>query len=80
MTGRPHYQIIGELIKDAEKIVIFSTSPSLRVGFADVLEKSPGTFAQNKMIGALRALGADYVFDVCFAADLYDYGRRGGII
>ena len=22
------------------------------------------------MIGALRALGADYVFDVCFAADL----------
>lgn len=70
LTGRPHYQIIRELIKDPEKIVIFSTSPSVRVGFADGFGKEPGTFAENKMIGALRALGADYVFDVCFAADL----------
>ena len=35
ITGRPHYKIVKELIKDPEKIVIFSTSPSVRVGFAD---------------------------------------------
>ena len=70
ITGRPHYQIVKELIKDPEKVVIFSTSPSVRVGFADGFGKDPGTFAQDKMVGALRALGADYVFDVCFSADL----------
>ena len=70
ITGRPHYKIVKELIKDPEKIVVFSTSPSVRVGFADGFGKEPGTFAQDEMVGALRALGADYVFDVTFSADL----------
>lgn len=70
LTGRPQYQIVRELVKDPEKIVVFSTSPSVRVGFADGFGKDPGTFAQDKMVGALRTLGADYVFDVCFSADL----------
>ncbi len=58
ITGRPHYKIVKELIKDPEKIVVFSTSPSVRVGFADGFGKEPGTFAQDEMVGALRALGA----------------------
>ena len=70
ITGRPHYKIVKELIRDPDKIVIFSTSPSVRVGFADGFGKKPGTFAQDEMVGALRALGADYVLDVTFAADL----------
>ena len=70
ITGRPHYKIVKELIQDPEKIVVFSTSPSVRVGFADGFGKEPGTFAQDEMVGALRALGADYVFDVTFSADL----------
>ncbi|MCI6859105.1 MAG: [FeFe] hydrogenase, group A [Eubacterium sp.] len=70
ITGRPHYNIVKELVKDPEKIVVFSTSPSVRVGFADGFGKEPGTFAQDEMVGALRALGADYVLDVTFAADL----------
>ena len=70
ITGRPHYKIVKELIKDPEKIVVFSTSPSVRVGFADGFGKEPGTFAQDEMVGALRALGADYVFDVTFLLTL----------
>lgn len=70
LTGKPHYQKVKELIKDPDKIVIFSTSPSVRVGFADGFGKEPGTYAQDQMVGALRALGADYVLDVTFAADL----------
>ena len=46
ITGRPHYKIVKELIQDPEKIVVFSTSPSVRVGFADGFGKEPGTFAQ----------------------------------
>lgn len=70
ITGRSQYQIVRELIEDPDKVVVFSTSPSVRVGFADGFGKDPGTFAQDQMVGALRALGADYVFDVCFSADL----------
>ena len=70
LLGRPHYHFVKEHIKDPDKIVVFSTSPSVRVGFADGFGKEPGTFSQDKMAGALRALGADYVFDVCFSADL----------
>ncbi len=70
LLARPHYKIVKELIQDPEKIVVFSTSPSVRVGFADGFGKEPGTFAQDEMVGALRALGADYVFDVTFSADL----------
>ena len=70
IIGKPHYKIVKELIKDPDKIVVFSTSPSVRVGFADGFGKEPGTFAQDEMVGALRALGADYVFDVTFSADL----------
>ncbi len=70
ITGKPQYQIVQELIKDPEKIVIFSTSPSVRVGFADGFGKEPGSFSQGKMVSALRKLGADYVFDVTFSADL----------
>ena len=70
IIGRPHYKVVKELIKDPDKIVVFSTSPSVRVGFADGFGKEPGTFAQDEMVGALRALGADYVFDVTFSADL----------
>lgn len=70
ITGRPHYQIVRDIIKNTDKIVIFSTSPSVRVGFADGFGKEAGTFAQDKMVGALRKLGADYVLDVTFSADL----------
>ena len=66
IIGKPHYKIVKELIKDPDKIVVFSTSPSVRVGFADGFGKEPGTFAQDEMVGALRALGADYVFAVTF--------------
>ena len=30
----------------------------------------PGTFVEGKMVAALRTLGADYVFDTDFGADL----------
>ena len=35
IIGKPHYKIVKELIKDPDKIVVFSTSPSVSVGFAD---------------------------------------------
>lgn len=64
------YEKIREAIKDPSKIVIFSTSPSVRVALGEEFDMPIGSFVQGKMVSALRTLGADYVLDVNFAADL----------
>ena len=57
-------------IKDPDKIVMFQTAPAVRVGLGEAFSMEPGAFVQGKMVGALRALGADYVFDTDFGADM----------
>ena len=56
--------------QDPEKIVIVSTSPSVRVALGEEFGMEKGAFVQGKMVALLRALGADYVLDTNFAADL----------
>lgn len=57
-------------IQDPKKIVIFSTSPSVRVGIGDGFLDKSGVYSEGKMVSALRRLGGDYVLDVTFSADL----------
>jgi len=70
ITERYEYQDVKKAVLDPEKIVIFNTSPSVRVGIGEEFNYAPGTFLEGKMVAALRALGADYVLDTNFAADL----------
>ncbi len=63
-------ELVKAAIRDPEKVVVFSTSPSVRVGLGDAFTDKPGTYVEGKMVAALKALGADYVFDVTFSADL----------
>ncbi|MFR8999650.1 MAG: 4Fe-4S binding protein [Anaerobutyricum soehngenii] len=42
IIGKPHYKIVKELIKDPDKIVVFSTSPSVRVGICGRIWKRTG--------------------------------------
>ncbi|WP_138263142.1 rubrerythrin [[Clostridium] hylemonae] len=64
------YRKVKEAVEDPEKIVIFSTSPSVRVGLGEEFGYPAGSFVEGKMVAALRSLGADYVLDTNFAADL----------
>lgn len=64
------YQAVKAAIADPEKIVIVSTSPSVRVALGEEFGMPKGSFVQGKMVALLRALGADYVLDTNFAADL----------
>lgn len=70
ITERYEYLDVKNMIKDPNKIVIFSTSPSVRVSLGESFGLEKGTFVQGKMVSALRKLGADYVLDTNFAADL----------
>lgn len=64
------YRAVKDEIKSGKKTVIFSTSPSVRVALGEEFGLGKGEFVQGKMIALLRALGADYVLDTNFAADL----------
>jgi NADH-quinone oxidoreductase subunit G len=57
-------------IADKNYTVIFQTAPAVRVSLGESFGMPFGTFVEGKMVAALRALGADYVFDTCTGADL----------
>ncbi len=64
------YPQVKAAVNDPDKIVIVSTSPSVRAALGEEFGMEPGAFVQGKMVALLRALGADYVLDTNFAADL----------
>ena len=64
------YPAVRAAVKDPEKVVIVSTSPSVRAALGEEFGMPKGSFVQGKMVALLRALGADYVLDTNFCADL----------
>ncbi len=61
---------LKEVLKNPEKIFIVTTSPAVRVALGESFGLKPGTFVQGKMVSLLRKLGAKYVLDTNFGADL----------
>ncbi len=57
-------------LNDPEKIVVFNTAPSVRVGLGEEFGLERGAFVQGQMVSSIRSLGADYVLDVTCGADL----------
>lgn len=70
ITERSEVDKVKDAIADPDKIVIFQTAPAVRVGLGDSFGLPYGSFVEGKMVGALKALGADLVFDTNYGADL----------
>ena len=70
ITERDESAQVKKAIADPEKIVVVSTSPAVRAALGEEFGMEPGAFVEGKMVALLRALGADYVLDTNFAADL----------
>ena len=51
------------------KVVAF-TAPSIRTSIGEIFGATTGTDLTNRMVGALKQVGVDFVFDMNFAADL----------
>lgn len=64
------YPKVRAAIENPDKIVVFNTSPSVRVSLGEAFGMEPGSFVEGKMVAALRKLGGDFVLDTNFAADL----------
>ena len=70
ITEKYEYEDVKAAIADPDKIVIFSTSPSVRVALGEEFDMPDGSFVHGKTVALLKKLGADYVLDTNFAADL----------
>ncbi len=70
ITERDEVPQVRQAVADPDKIVVVSTSPSVRAALGEEFGMEPGAFVEGKMVALLRALGADYVLDTNFAADL----------
>lgn len=70
ITEKYEYKDIEAAVKDPDKIVIVSTSPSVRAALGEEFGMQDGSFVEGKMVALLRKLGVNYVLDTNFAADL----------
>ena len=57
-------------LADPEITTVVQVAPAVRVAWAEQLGLDASTISTRKMVGALKRLGFDYVFDTNFAADL----------
>lgn len=70
LVPKNEWKAVAREVAAEGKVVVFSTSPSVRVGIGEAMGEPKGAFVEGRMISLLRKLGADYVLDTNFAADL----------
>ena len=70
ITERDECSQVQQAVADPDRVVVVSTSPAVRASLGEEFGMEPGAFVEGKMVALLRALGADYVLDTNFAADL----------
>jgi NADH-quinone oxidoreductase subunit G len=61
---------VFEAIYNPKKTTIAQVAPAVKVSFGEAFGLKPGEIVTGKIVGALKALGFDMVFDTSFAADL----------
>jgi NADH-quinone oxidoreductase subunit G len=57
-------------IEDPDIITVVQIAPAVRTAWGEALNIPPEQATVNRMAGALRQIGFDYVFDTSFSADL----------
>lgn len=64
-----NFRLIQDLINPNKKVVV-QVAPAVRVALGELFDIPVGTDVTGKMVGALKKLGFDAVFDTNFAADV----------
>lgn len=59
-----------DALADPDTITVVQVAPAVRVAWAEELGIDSDIFSTPKMVGVLKQIGFDYVFDTNFAADL----------
>ena len=59
-----------DMLADPEIVTIFQLAPATRVTLPEVLGLAPGENFEGRMVAALKGLGADFVMDTRWSADV----------
>ena len=70
LRERDDTEKVWEAIEDKEKIVVAQAAPAVRTAWAEELGLELKDAPVGKILDALKKMGADYVFDTTFSADL----------
>jgi len=70
LRARDDTQRFLDAVHDPAKTVVLQVAPAVRAAWGDGLGLSAGMATEKRMAAVFRRLGADYVFDTNFAADL----------
>ena len=69
LTQKNNIEEVLNILDNQEVVKIAQVAPAVRVSIAEEFGNEIGTFAEGKMVSALREIGFDYVFDVNNGAD-----------
>jgi len=70
LVERSYIDEVWKELENEEKHVVVQTAPAVRVALAEEFGYEPGTISTGKMVGILKLMGFDKVFDTNFGADL----------
>lgn len=59
-----------DALNDPNTVTVVQVAPAVRSAWAEDLHLSPEMASEKRMVGALKAIGFDYVFDTNFSADV----------
>jgi len=65
-----HFQPLEKALADPEITVVAQIAPAVRVSLGELFGYAPGTPLTKKVVGALKQLGFDFVFDTSLGADV----------
>ncbi len=68
-SAKSEFEQIEEPLNNKNKILVFQFAPSIRSSIGEEFDMPQGSIVTNQLVGALKQLGADYVFDVSVGAD-----------
>ncbi|MFA5478961.1 MAG: NADH-dependent [FeFe] hydrogenase, group A6 [Candidatus Muiribacteriota bacterium] len=70
LTIRSEVEEAWKAVHDKSKTVVVQIAPAVRVALGEKFGMAPGTSVTGQIVGALRLLGFDKIFDTSYTADL----------
>lgn len=69
LTQKNEVHDVLDILGEEDVIKVAQVAPAVRVAIGEEFGEKIGSFAEGKMVSALKAIGFDYVFDVNMGAD-----------
>lgn len=70
LTVKNDVERVWQALHDTSKIVAVQVAPAVRIGIGELFSLAAGATYIGQITAALRHMGASYIYDTAFAADL----------